>query len=242
MARLGGDLQVSPQELMTDSSIQMATLGTRATTGDGREFRYVKCGATALVPGKLYQQSATNTAWQDIDVAAASKGDKTIVTTDTITATVNQFAGGYVAITDGTGAGYYYKITGNTAATGAVCTIYLEEGLQTTLVAGTSDIDIIVSPFAEVVIWDRTNHSGVPLGVAAYPVTAEYYGWLQVKGPSNCLIDEGGILIGEEVYCSDDTDGAVGLLEDTAGAYPQIGTALNAASSSEYGLVQLDIS
>ena len=243
MARLGGDLQVSPQELMTDSSIQMATLGARATTGDGRVFRYVKCGGTALVPGKMYQAAAETTGWENLAAAKLSIGDTSITTTSSITATANQLAGGYVAVTTSTGVGYMYKIRGNTAAVGAVCTIYLEDPIQVATVAATTKFDIILNPYAEVVVsaGSGSGTTSAPLGVAVYPVTAEYYGWLQIKGPAPVLAD-GAITVGAVVVASDGTAGAVeiGANASTEDMQP-VGTAMTGIDTGEYGFVYFNL-
>lgn len=240
MARLGGDLQVSPQELMTDSSIQMAMLGTRATTGDGRYFRYVKCGGTALVPGKLYQGPATTTGWQALAIAAAAKGDVSITTTSTVTVTANQLAGGYVLVSTTPGLGYQYKISRHAAASGAVVTLYLEDPIQVALTTGTT-IDLIASPFAEIELSDASNHDAAIVGVAVYPVTAEYYGWVQVAGPANVLAD-GTLVVGELAVASNGTDGAV---EVAVGGSTEIqipvGQCNTAVSTGEYGSVYLTI-
>jgi hypothetical protein len=243
MARLDGFLQITPQDLYTESSLQMGILGTMASTGDGRFFRYVKTGGTALVPGKLYQSAAETTGWENLACAAAVKGDKTIVTTSTITATANQLAGGYVTVTAAgqAGAGYSYKIAGNTAAAGAVCTIYLEDPLLTALTVTASTIDIIANPFAEVIlsVGSGSGCTGTPIGVAVYPVTAEYYGWVQVKGPCGVLAD-GGITVGAVATVSNSVAGALEIATNASTeAQPAIGTAITGISTGEYGLIDL---
>ncbi len=237
--RISTNTMVMPSGFDGNSSVQEVELGTRAVDNCGRAYRYVKVGGTALVPGKLYQSAATTTGWQDLDVATTAVGAVKVTTVSTITATANQLAGGYLAVTNGTGAGYFYKISGNTAASGAVSTITLAEPVQVQI-AATDDVDLIMNPWAEIELWDNSNHYGVAVGVAQFPVTAEYYGWVQVAGPANVLIDEGNGVVGEEMDASDDTDGAVGLSEGTF--FPTVGVAMTASSSGEYGLVNLSIS
>lgn len=238
MSTLKADLQITPQDVMSESSVQTTNLGALATTGDGRYFRYVLVGGTALVPGKLYQSAAETTGWENLACAAASAGATSITTTSTITATLNQLAGGYLTVTASTGAGYVYKIKGNTAASSAVCTIYLEDPLQTDIAVTTSTVDIVLSPFNKVELWDYSNHDGVAVGVAVYPVTAAYYGWVQVKGPASLLADSGALGVGVNVYASAAVDGA----GDATATYGFIGTAMTGISASEYGIVNLNIS
>src|SRR5690242_14926338 len=129
---LGSDLQLSPGDLTQNATVAQVPLGTLATTGDGRYFRYVLAGASNLVQGKLQSASAEVTSLEDIDIAAAAVGDTTITTTSTVTVTANQFAGGYIVITNGTGAGYTYQIASHPAATAAVVTFTLVDAVQAT--------------------------------------------------------------------------------------------------------------
>ena len=118
MAQMTGDLQIVASDLTLNSSIQMHNLGERAVTPDGRSFRYVKAGGTALVPGKLYQAPAEVTNHQNLAPtdAVAIGATSLTVTLGATAATANQYAGGYVVITTGTGVGYQYRISSHPAA------------------------------------------------------------------------------------------------------------------------------
>ena len=236
MAKMSSDLLVSPQELMTDSSVKLATLGARATTGDGRVFRYVKAGATALVTGKLYQAPAETTAWENLSVAAAAIGDMSITTTSTVTVTANQLAGGYVIVTITPGQGYQYKIARHAAATSAVVTLYLEDPIQVALTTA-SYVDLIPSPYAEVVITSGSTLTANVIGTAVYPVTAEYYGWIQVQGPA-AVLNDGGSSVGTLVCAS---NGSAGAVEAFTGTQMPVGYAMTAITTAEYGAIYLTI-
>jgi hypothetical protein len=153
-----------------------------------------------------------------------------------MTATVNQLAGGYLVAMAGTGIGWTYKIVGNTACSGAVCTITLEEPIVVAFDT-TTDVDLIANPFGAIEIWDFTNHDGMPVGVAAAPIPASYYGWFQIGGPCGLLIDSGGVAVGVNVYASAAVDGC----GDATSTYGFIGTAITAGSSTEYAMVDLNI-
>jgi hypothetical protein len=237
---LGPDLQIAPSDLTANTASAATLLGARAVTGDGRAFRYVLAGGTSLVPGKLQSAAAETTAWQDLDIAAAAAGDTTITTTSTITATANQLAGGYVVVTNGTGAGWYYQISSNPAVSGAVITLSLRDSVQATI-ANTVDVDLIASPYSGVVLAAATQVAAV-VGCGVFNVTNAQYGWIQVAGPAACLADASAPTVGAMVVQSDDTDGAVGLFETDALADPVLGTALTGMTSAEYGLVNLHIS
>lgn len=96
MAQMTGDLQIVASDLTLNSSIQMHNLGERAVTPDGRSFRYVKAGGTALVPGKLYQAPAEVTNHQNLAPtdAVAIGATSLTVTLGATAATANQYAGG----------------------------------------------------------------------------------------------------------------------------------------------------
>lgn len=238
MSTLKTNIQVEPQELFTSSSTQGTDLGAYATTGDGRYFRYVLVGGTALVSGKLYQGAAESAANHEaITVTAPTAGATSITSTDTVTLAANALAGGWLTFNSGsTNLGYTLKIKGNTAASSAVVTFTLEDAVVATP-TGTVKVDVIASPYSAVELWDSTNHDNTPVGVAIYNVSASQYGWLQVGGPCSLLSDSGGLGVGANVYASAATDGA----GDATATYGFIGTAMEGISSGEYGFVFLNI-
>lgn len=235
---------LTPGDLTLNTSDSRYSLGFLASSDDGRRFRYVKAGAVALVPGKLYQSPAETTAWEALAITTASgvAGSTALVTTSTITATKDQLAGGFVSVTTTPGLGYTYKIKGNTAATAAACTIYLEDPVQVAITSS-SAIDVIANPFAEVLlsVGSGSGSTGMPVGVAVYPVTAEYYGWVQVGGPCTVLAD-GGLTVGALCVSSNATAGALEIATNASTeAQPAIGVAITGISTGEYGLVNLNL-
>lgn len=230
---------VVAQGLYEESSSALHNLGELVHSNDGRAFRYVKAGGTALAAGKLQQSSAQDTGDHNLAVAAASAGATQIVTTGTVTVTANQYADGFVAVADDAGEGYMYRISSHAAATAAVVTLNLADEIQVALTTS-STIDIIKNPYDGVII-NPTTISSSPAGVAVKALTAAYYGWLQVSGPCAVLAD-GGLTVGTDVVASDNVAGAV---EITADGTPEIlsvvGTAMIAASDTEYGIVNLKL-
>lgn len=238
MSSIKANIQVSPADLFTSSPTPAGTdIGAFVTTGDGRGFRYCLAGATTLVPGKLQQASAEDTTnFQNLTVAVSSVGATSIITTSTVTLTVNQLAGGFLTITSATtGAGYTYKIKGNTAATAAVTTINLEDPIITAT-TGTVKIDMVPSPYSNVIVNPATA-SSAPIGVAVYPVTNAQYGFIQTHGPVSCLAD-GTITVGTLLCASNGTAGAV---EAFAGVQAPVALALTGIATTEYGLIYLTI-
>ena len=243
MSTILSEFIAEPGSIWSQSIVPLTNLGAKARTDDGREFRYVREGTAAnMVVGKLYQSGAESAAnWENISVAAAVAGATTVVSTSAVTLAVNVLAGGYLAVTTTTGEGYLYKIAGNTVAAAAAVTIYLEDPLQIALTAATSKVDVIPAPCGAAELWDASNHDGMILGVAVYPVTALYYGWVQTKGPATVLAD-GGLTVGYLVVASNATDGAVEVAANASTeAQMPIGQAMEGVTTTEYGMVNLNI-
>jgi len=225
------------QGLYEEVSTSLHNLGELVHSNDGRTFRYCKAGGTALVAGNLQQSSAQDTGDHNLAVAATAIGSKSIVTVGTVTVTANQYAGGFVTIADDAGEGYMYRISSHAAATTSVFTLNLEDKVQVALTTDTT-IDIIKNPYDGVIVNPTTISSSIA-GAAVKPLTASYYGWLQVSGPC-AMLDDGGITIGTPVVASDNTAGAVEIIADGASEIIQIvGTGIIASTSTEYGTVNL---
>lgn len=238
MSKLASVLQVSPQDILVSSSTQQADLGSVASTADGRRYRYVKAGGTALVVGKLQQCAAETTSWENLTAVAASAGATTIASSSSVTLTANQLAGGFAIITVTPGVGYIYQISGHAAYTSAAPTLTLTDAIQVALTTS-SRIDLVPSPYANVIVNPATA-TGLPVGVAVAATPASYFGWVQTVGIGNVLAD-GAITVGSQVVASTSVAGAAKV--QVAGASSVIsanlGTAVTGIADTEYGAVML---
>lgn len=235
----GPGIVAEGQDIFSTSSTASTQLGAYAETADGRGFRYVQASGVALVPGKLYQASAEDTTnLQGLGISAAVSAAGTSLTTgSTVTLSANQVAGGFLVITKGTGAGYTYKIKSNTAASSATATFVLEDPLIAALDT-TSVVDIQLNPYQGVIV-DPTTATSCPVGVAVYPVSATWYGWLQTHGPVGVLA-QGTVGVGNYVIAANSTNaGAVSA--NATGTAALVGFALTGIASTEYGQVFLTI-
>jgi hypothetical protein len=231
---------VVAQELYVDSSAQLHNLGELVHSNDGRMFRYCKVGDTALIAGTLQQASAEDTTNQQNLIAATNSiGDILVVTTDTVTLAKDLLAGGFLSIESATtGAGFTYKIKGNTVAEAAVVTFELEDPivLATT---GTVNIDVSKNPYDAVIIGPQTETSA-PVGWAIANITELQFGWLCTHGPTTALA-QGTVTVGDDVVVAGaSADGAVapaaaGTLSGT------VGYAITGIASTDYGLVYATI-
>lgn len=238
MSTLQNDTVIIGQDVFTSSASATHKVGQLATDGNGRYFRYVLNGATAVVPGKLYQASAEDTTnLQNLTITNVAVGATSITTTSTTTIAANATAGGFITVTDGTtGKGLTYRLKGNTVASSAAVTFYLEDPIITAT-TGTAKVDVIKSPYSGIVVNPATATSA-PIGVGVYPIAANEYGWVQVKGAASVLAD-GAITVGTNLVASNAVAGAV---EPATGVQAVVGTAITGIATTEYGFVQLNLS
>ena len=200
------------QGIYAESSTPKHAIGEKVELADGRCFRYVYTAA-AINPGLLVSQdvSATCIVESDGKLTAASAGATEVTYTDSGTvgsATANQYAGGYLHITDDAGEGHQYRIKSNTAASSNAVTFTLYDGL---VVAVTTDTDVgVTGSLYHNVVGATAGTDGVIAGVTTRGLTSNYYGWVQTAGVATILAD-GSIAIYDNLTLSDGVAGAVQL-------------------------------
>jgi len=176
-------------DYMDQSATQRHELGARYTTEDGRAYRYCKNGAVALVTGHLIQSAALGGSSGHVQTGIAVQADSAIgdesiyVELDTDAATLNQFAGGYLCISDDAGEGQMFGIVGNSVATGGgTCRVDLDRPIKIAALVATSLVQMMTDPYSTVIAAPITTPTGLILGIAPIAVTAEYYFWVQTWG------------------------------------------------------------
>lgn len=256
------DIMVNPSDTFIQTSNVVGTvpyvtqtpeLGVRAVTGDGREFRYVQAGASNLIVGQVQQSPALVTTGTGTCPVLAIGASSAVLTISSSTYAANVLAGGYF-MTYGTvanGGGQNLKISTNTAVTsGTAITITFDDVVPFAINASASFI--LVPPKYAGVIQMPTTATGSPVGVALQitngtsttvnGLTASYYGWLQVKGFGNVLI-QGTPAIGTALAVSASTAGAAAVTSGTTSAPNfNIGFNLVTGTDGRYGPVDLLIS
>lgn len=222
--------------------VQNEQLGALGATADNRLFRYAQAGASPIANGLLavvapIVANHTNQAFAASSLVAINTN--TVVLTIGATAiTQNQYAEGYLVINSGTGAGYSYKINGNTAgASGTFTTVILREPLQAAISNSTATKGSLVpSQFVGLVTSATTSHA---VGVAYNTVPAGSFGWFQTYGPCSAQSDASPALQGQAIKQSVTTPGNVTV--SAASTDYGLGQALNAGVSAEYRQVWLAI-
>jgi len=226
------------QGLFEESSTQQGNVGAERRLEDGRSFRYAYFAA-ATDRGSLVSTDVSATCVVEVDgkCTAASAGATSVTITDSTTlgsATADQYAGGYLHITDDAGEGHQYRIRGNSAASSNAVDFTLYDGL---IVALTSASDIAITGYPYNNVRGAVGTADyIASGVTVMSVTASYYAWVQTRGIAT-ILSNGAIAIGANVTLSDDVVGAVQLKDEET--EPLIGYACFASDDTGYVGVKL---
>ena len=241
MSVLKANLLVTPQEVFASSTTQGTDVGALATTGDSRYYRYFYNGGVAAVTGKVYQGPAEDATNQSpaggLSVAAAAIGATSITTTSSVTLAANLLAGGFLSVVITPGAGYTYKIKGNTVAAAGVVTFYLEDPIKVALTTS-SKIVVHQNPYYNCVV-APTTLTAAPVGVAITETPINNYGWLQTHGPASCLVTgtlgSAGLAVGVLV------GGTAGSLAPAIAGTNILGYTMGICATTEYDAIFLTI-
>lgn len=226
-------------DLRTTSSTKQDMLGAIGMTADGRVFRYAKAGASNLDAGKLVVNADLNADVTNKTVARTYAAGVTTIVVDAAGAVVaDAYVDGFLTISDATGEGITYRVTGNTGTSGAgEVTVTISQPTQTALTIDVSEYTLTKNPWDSVVI-SATDQADMAVGVPNVAVTASYYFWAQTRGECAVLADE-AVTRGLALTIGTGVAGAVEAL-DAAGE-PQIGVASEALVDTEYRAVFLQI-
>lgn len=197
---------------------------------DGNKYRYSQFGAATAASrvvsvdvseSAIIASIATNTGLASNTTTAVAgeaalpgaAGSHYVEVTAT-PANTQTFAGGYLGITGGTGQGYMYRIKSSTATgtpSTSRCRLQLWEPLVVSIDT-TSDLTILGSNYANLEAATFTADALV-VGVTMSAPSADNYAWIQTKGPALCLQDVEVGVIGQPVFLSTATAGAVAALD-----------------------------
>lgn len=169
------------------SNTQRYDLGARLVKGDGRVFRYGRCGAslTDMKHGvKNYNPLVTELA-EIVSACAAGATSLTVTfdgdfwTKDTLAK--DELYGGYISLYNGTDVRDQRMIISNTALTeGGACTIGIDEPIVTA-VGSAFKCEVLTNPYHDLrnINDGFSSVMGMP---AALPTTGQYF-WIQTWGP-----------------------------------------------------------
>ena len=177
------------------TSDQRQVLGAEMAFPDGRKFRYVANGGTAIGEGLVVASEApAGNHDEDLVITTSpSVGDTTIsITLGGTAAAKDLYAEGYLFFNlASTTPHEMYKIKGHaliaSSGTGEI-TIDEPDGFQTAITAGTDTAGLIQSPYKDIVVAPAAV-AGRFVGVTCADLEADYYGWVQVSGMATAKID-----------------------------------------------------
>lgn len=193
----------------------------------GQVFRYVKATVATVIVGSLLAPAASVAITNSVPSGVANNGTNGRIDQSAVTWVAGDYAGDFLVVNTGTGAGQCARILWNTAATAAVGTLYLDRQLATAL-DNTSDI-VIYRPFS--VALTAAAAGDVCVGVSCQILTAaNYYGWMQIGGFCPMVLSEAAIAAGAAIGAS----GTAGKAIAAAGGVGDgtIGYAIAAASGA----------
>ena len=209
--------------------------GATMALADGRIFRYVENGGTAIGEGLVVVSEAPAGNHDDDLVVATSSsvGGFTIgVTLGGTEAAKDLYAEGYLRPNlAATTPHELYKIKGHAAisssATGTF-TIDEPDGFQTAVTAGTDSVGLLKSPYKDIVVAPAAV-AGRFVGVTCADLEADYFGWIQVAGLANAKMD------GTPAFGT-----LVGASSNHAGQLLAVGADITAALARVHGIAAVD--
>lgn len=235
---LNAQIQLLDQDLRSTATARGGeTIGQSVVTPDGRTYIYGfnnTGSGTALAPGKLNSGAVVVTNHINQTGIVAAAGTQTLTYTIGATlATQNQYAGGYLLVNAGTGAGQALLIAGNNAASSSgSITVNLQDAVITATDA-TSKFSLIPNLYSACLLFaSGSSLVLVPTGVANISVPDQSYAWFQTGGTCSILAN-GTPGIGVNVVPSATTAGAVDV--NTGSLFQQtVGVMQQTAVSTEY--------
>lgn len=235
------------QQVWEQDVDQQCALGCKYALDDGRVYHYAQAGAVALDSGELQQSAlyggSSATVQTDLTPTAAAIGVKDVtVTLATDAATFNQYADGWLAVSDGgvdIGQGEMYKIVGNdVGSAGSTCVLHLDRGLKTAWTSSTR-VSINTNLYKLLIQCPVTTPTGLVMGVPNIEVDINYYFWLQTWGMCNLLIKT-ALTMGTNVLLDVAAAGSGGV-DDGALVNTVIGAAGLVVATTDSGMVYLKI-
>lgn len=241
---------------MTSNDAGLSTLvGSIWASDDDRTFVLVQNGGTALVSANLIQSPASIGAnHTGLTCATAAIGATQItVTAGGTLITANQYAGGYVVISAGTGIGQTLKISSHPSATSSgTCVLTLEDPLSVATLVSDSKASLTLSQYGSQngtdvttsgVVVMPTTPTGKCIGATFYPIpasssTVPSYGFIVKHGPV-AVINVSTTTAGLDLMPSTGTAGNVATY--VVATNSRIGTSTVAGETAKAQLIELQL-
>lgn len=242
---------------VTSTDASLGTLcGSEWRDNAGRVWVLVQNGAVALVSGNLIQSPASIGAnHTGLTLSTAAIGATAVTATLGGTAvTANQYAGGFLAISAGTGIGQTLQIASHPAQTSTSGTVVLTLADPLSVATLTSDSKgsltlpqygsqngVAITTSGVVVA--PTTLTGKVIGATAYPIpasssTVPSYGFIVKRGPV-AVINVSTTAAGLDLMPSTGTAGNVATY--VVATNPRIGTSTVAGETAKAQLIEMQL-
>ncbi len=239
----------------TDASL-LSLVGVKFRSENDRVYALVQNGGTALVSGVLVQSPASIGAnHTGLILSTVAIGATSITITLNGTAvTANQYAGGFLVVSAGTGIGQTLEIASHPSQTSTSGTVVLtlKDPLSVATLTSDSKGSLTLPQYGSGngatvstsgVVISPTVATGRSIGVTVYPIpastsTVPTYGFIQVQGPVACLNDA-TTAIGLDLMPSTNTAGAV--MTYVVATRNRVGTATVAGETTKAQLITLQL-
>lgn len=231
MPRSSAPALITGTDFYSEETNPSTNIGALAWTDDGRAFRYVLAGASALVAGDLQQTQAEDTNFNQMAVqAAAAVGVKEIsITLGSTATTANLFDGGILTIDTAPGLGQVFTILSHEVKdAAATCKFTVLEPVMVALTTS-SKATVRANPFKKVIIFPTTS-TGMPVGGAIKAITAAKYGWIQSHGMGGALSD--ATVTANDAQGLAPSAGTAGAVTQVVAAGTEVGRSLALATIS----------
>lgn len=224
---------------------------------DGRVYRVARAGGTITVGDLVVAvpneediaatEFGADTSTAPIAGEGGAVGDTKVRIADDVTGvTADEYAGGYLNITDAAGEGYQYKIKSNeatgTAGTGWLVTLY--DPIKVALT--NASVGTMTAHWLDgVVVHTAADYGGTAtqfcVGRAMIGASSGYYFWVQTWGPALVQAGAGAFVAGSPVQLAEDDNGSGQTVVSGENRIQVIGTALEATADTVWGPVFLQI-
>ena len=184
---VAGGYQVQ-QSIHSAATAPEVAIGTRGVTYDGRVFYYGKHVGAGFGIGLLSQQAAIISGHEDLAWSAGgfANTDHVTITMATTATTANQYAGGTLAVIDGTGSGQMRWIKGHPAAGASDTLKFTIHGVWETTIPTGAELQPTRNQYDSFIITPgnvvKPMIVGVPQCVVPAGSTDPQYVWLQTWG------------------------------------------------------------
>jgi len=237
MSSIKGMATVAGHDVFTASALPMNDIGTVMLDSQGRELRYIKNGAVALLTARLVSAPAnlTNHHAMAVDTPAIAATTLT-VTLGATAAVLNEYAGGFLNVVDDTGEGYTYEVLSHPAAdSAATLVVTLKDPIKVAFGASAT-VDLVHNPFNGVIA--AATATDLPVGVTVVPIPVNNFGWVVKSGQTACLA-EATLTLGAQLEAG--TAGGVDELNDVSDPILKVfvGYAHVAGVSGEHPLINV---